>query len=492
VRSLGGRVTRELPIIRGFAARVPASRVRELLASPAIAAASRDERIRMAGGASTYKDMQAPNSVWREAIHLQNAQKLAGQGAGVTVALLDTGVRRMPDLGDRVLARVDFTPAHEGYDAFGHGTQMAGLIAGAGTASAGRWAGAAPAAKLVSVKLAGWDGATDVSVVIAGLQWVLAHRDRFGIRVVNLSFGTNGRQAYSIDPLDYAVEQVWSAGILVVTAAGNGGPRGGTITKPGDDPFVLTVGAADVQGTADPSDDEVAAFSSRDSIPDAARKPDLVAPGTAIVSLRAAGSLLDAWKPQARVGEDYAAGSGTSQAAAIVSGVAALMFAAKPSLTPDDAKAALVAAATRYWGDRRGAGAGLLNAQAAVSSAGGRASSTLRLALRSTGLGSLEASRGSRHVYADTNGDGAPERVSGEVDVLGRPWRAEPWRASAWQSSPWQAFAATAFGWGASTWTSVWGGMASTETAWASSDWTNSSDWTTSVDWTSSDWTTWN
>ena len=174
--------------------------------------------------------------------------------------MIDTGVAQVEDLGERVVARVDFTPDAGGDDAYGHGTHLAGVIAGNGAASGGKWRGVAPGAKLVSVKVAGPDGSTDVSVVIAALQWVVTHRVQYGIKVLNLSFGTDSVQPYAIDPLNAAVERAWAAGITVVVSSGNRGP--GTINKPGDDPFVITVGAVDVHQTADRKDDEVAPFSS--------------------------------------------------------------------------------------------------------------------------------------------------------------------------------------------------------------------------------------
>ncbi len=151
------------------------------------------------------------------------------------------------DLGTRLLARIDLTSEGDGLDHYGHGTHMAGLIAGNGSLAGGAYPGAAPEAGLVSVKVAGWDGATDVSTVIAGLQWAVSNRARYGLRVVNLSYGTDGVQETDRDPLDFAVEQAWRAGLVVVVSAGNGA---GAVSKPGDDPFVITVGAADINGTA--------------------------------------------------------------------------------------------------------------------------------------------------------------------------------------------------------------------------------------------------
>src|SRR5262249_48645183 len=155
----------------------------------------------------------------------------------------------------RLLANVDLSGNHDGIDDYGHGTHMAGIIASDGSLSDGDYRGVAPGADLVSVKVAGLDGSTDVSVVIAGLEWVVADEEQYGIRVLNLSFGTDGTQSYLIDPLDYAVEQVWKSGVFVVVAAGNRGPTNGSVNKPGDDPFVVTVGAMYGQQTLRRGDD---------------------------------------------------------------------------------------------------------------------------------------------------------------------------------------------------------------------------------------------
>ena len=194
----------------------------------------------------------------------------------------------------------------------------AGIIAGRGVDNS-MYTGVAPGANLIDIKVAGFNGATDISVVIAGLQWAVAHQSQFNIRVLNLSFGTDSKQPYSIDPLDYAVEQTWKAGILVVVAAGNNGSASGTIEKPADDPYVVTVGAADLKNTIDTSDDVVADFSSRGPTQDGFSKPDLLAPGVTIVSDRDPGSVVDVGHAAAVVGSSYFKGTGTSQAAAITS-----------------------------------------------------------------------------------------------------------------------------------------------------------------------------
>jgi len=394
----------------------------------------------------TCFDALPADSGWAAAIHLADVPN-RWQGDGVTVASIDTGVTPNADLGDRLLARVDFSDDHDGIDHFGHGTHMAGLIAGDGTSSNEAFQGAAPEANLVSVKVAGWDGATDASTVIAALQWVVSNRARYGIRVVNLSWGTDGVQPADVDPLDAAVERAWRAGLVVVVSAGNAGPAPGTVTKPGDDPFVITVGAADTGGTADPIDDSVASFSSRGATAGGDGKPDLLAPGISMVSDRAPGSTIDTFRPDARLGDALFKGTGTSQAAAVVSGVVARMIEASPGITPDQVKAALMGTTGGLPG-AEGAGAGLIDAAAAVNGVAARFLPALSLPranggrVPSSASGTLAGSRGTQPVVVDPDGDGVADPLTGEQDTRGAAWdgpawAANPWTPGTWSNSPW-------------------------------------------------------
>ncbi|HEX9693759.1 MAG TPA: S8 family peptidase [Actinomycetota bacterium] len=472
VRSLGGTVTHELPILGGFSATVPGSALVDLAQSGSVGLVWGDGKISMSSSPTSLYNTLAPNTAWRQSIRLNQVDG-DYDGTGVAVALLDTGVTESGDLGNRLVARVDLTPEHDGFDRYGHGTHMSGIIAGTGAASDGQWTGVAPGANLVSVKVAGPDGSTDVSVVIAGLQWVVANRSTYNIRVLNLAFGTDSVQSYSIDPLDYAVEQAWFSGILVVASAGNRGPGPNTINKPGDDPFVLTVGAADNHGTPDRSSTTVAAFSSWGS-PGGFTKPDIIAPGITVVSLRDPGSTIDTLYPHARIGDSYFKGTGTSQAAAIVSGVAALMFQANPWLTPDLAKGVLLKTAYKNGNYGHGAGAGLVDAGSALQAArnsNGVMPANLDL-VPSTGTGSLEASRGSFHVDADIDGDGIPDKVIGEIDALGQPWPAMSWSAYAWYTSPWNQLTAVTPGWSAVSWSALsWSGTTWSAVSWSADTW---------------------
>jgi serine protease AprX len=269
-------------------------------------------------------------------------------GAGVDVALIDSGVLGVAALdGPGKLVRgPDFSedaydPDLRGLDAFGHGSHMAGVIAAADPETG--YQGVAPGARVVSVKVAGADGVTSLVRVLMALDWVRRNRSSNGlkIRVLNLSFGVDARRSYVREPLAYAAEQLWNRGIAVVAAAGNQADGTGRLDLPAADPFLIAVGASDTQHTADPADDGVADFSSRDAV----RPPDVVAPGTAVVSLRVPGSTLDAEFPTARIGEGFFRGSGTSQATAVVSGLVALLLEARPDLTPNQVKALLKAGA---------------------------------------------------------------------------------------------------------------------------------------------------
>jgi serine protease AprX len=312
-------------------------------------------------------------------------ENLGVDGAGVGVAMIDSGVSAShDDLGaGRVVHWADFV-AHQpvSYDDYGHGTHVAGIIAGTGVDSAGGRRGIAPAADLIVLKALDGTGNGHISDVIAAVDYAVANRDRFNIRVLNLSVAAGVYESYQTDPLAQAALRAVRAGIVVVAAAGNfglsqgGEPQYGTIAAPGNAPWVLTVGAADDKGTPDRGDDVVAAFSSRGpSAIDGTPKPDLVAPGVGIESAADPASTLYSIQPRARVwgaantvSQPYLRLSGTSMAAPVVTGTIALMLQADPQLTPNAVKAILqFTAEPRTDTDQSTQGAGLLNARGAVS-----------------------------------------------------------------------------------------------------------------------------
>jgi serine protease AprX len=420
-------------------------------------------------------------------------------GQGVSVALLDSGVTTVSglDVVGKVTQGPDLSLESNSddlarLDTFGHGTHLAGIIGardegvpvdpktGRVTPDPARQIGVAPGAGLLALKLATTDGSTDVSQVIAALDWVVAHRRDNGmnVRVINLSFGTAALQPYQIDPLATAAELAWRAGVVVVVSGGNDGAAATALSNPAIDPYVLAVGAADPQDDPTWTRPVLAGFSSRGT---AARHVDLLAPGRSIVSLRDPGSFVDVENPGGRVSGDRSGrlfrGSGTSQAAAVVSGAAALLLQARPDLTPDAVKAALVRTATPITGlDPVAGGAGLINVARALVQV--RKPSFSPTTGRQTfpvadGSGSLEAARGGSNLADPVTGD----QLSGEVDILGTAWDGPAWAAAsasgtAWSQGLWRGARWAGDGWTSTGWARArWAGSAWARARWADASW---------------------
>jgi serine protease AprX len=304
-------------------------------------------------------------------------------GRGVGVAVLDTGISGdHPDFWtggqSRVIASAVTNPcARNANDQVGHGTHIAGLIAGNSLnhpgirTTAGRYMGVAPRANLISVKVSDDDGDTTVLDVIYGIQFAIEHKQELGIRVINLSLSSTNAESYRTDPLDAAVEVAWFSGIAVVAAAGNEGTSGDAVDyAPGNDPYVITVGGFDDKGTRETWDDEVASWSSRGWTQDNVRKPEVLAPGTRLVSTLAPKSDFERLCPTCVTAERYFRLSGTSMSTGVVSGAVALILEANPWMSPNQVKGALVSTLR----DVRGTGSGLdVNAalDARTSSNGG-------------------------------------------------------------------------------------------------------------------------
>lgn len=297
-------------------------------------------------------------------------------GSGVVVAVLDSGIAPHKALGNRVIARVNMVSweADAPGDAYGHGTHIAGAVTGSGSVASkvapSYGGGSAPGAKLVDVRVLGRGGMGLTSDVIAGIDWAIANRAKYGIRVLTMALGHPVTEPSTTDPLCRAVARAVASGLVVVASAGNygqtaeGAPIMGGITSPGNSPFAITVGAIDAGGTTKRSDDRVAAFSSRGPTRfEFIAKPDIVAPGTRLVSLEAKDSYLSSTYPQWHVGgggtNAYMRLSGTSMATGVVAGGVALLLQANPGLTPEQVKIALQMGAT-YMPDAGlvGAGAG--------------------------------------------------------------------------------------------------------------------------------------
>ena len=366
-------------------------------------------------------------------------------GAGVDVALIDSGITPVPGLDDaaKVVNGPDLSADSDDesfrhLDAFGHGTHLAGLIA----ADGGGFTGVAPASRLINLKVADRDGATSLSRLLLAIDWVVRNRSRddMNIRVLNLAFGAPTDGTYRDDPIAFAVEQAWHRGIVVVASAGNGGNSSPALDSPAVDPYVIAVGGQDMLGTVVSGDDVVADFSSRGTVE---RSPDVIAPAVGLISLRVPSGHLDELFPQARVGESGFRGSGTSQSAAVASGAIAALLEQRPELTPDETKAVLRASARPIAGaDVTLQGAGVIDAGAAVTASAADAAQK----------------------FAKAHG-GGPWRGRGALGLelaVEHPdasrWGASRWGASRWGASRWGASRWGASRWGASRWgASRWG-----------------------------------
>jgi subtilisin family serine protease len=489
VENLGGDVGLDLGIIDGFAARVPEGALSELAAAPGVSSVTPDQTLHSdsVNGYDASTDGSSMYTVARKLVDADDYWSRGYTGEGVDVAVIDTGVVPVDGLTTpgKVINGADLSfesqsSSFKYLDTNGHGTFMAGLIAGRDAsvtsvpgANPDQFLGMAPDARIVNVKVADAFGATDVSQVIAGIDWVVQHRNDPGmnIRVLNLSFGTDGTQSYRTDPLAFAAEQAWRKGIVVVVSAGNDGYGSSALNNPAYDPYVLAVGAVDARGTASKADDTVPSWSSTG---DGTRNPDLVAPGTSIVSLRNPGSVVDSENPQAVVGGRFFRGSGTSQAAAIVSGAAALVLEERPGIRPDQLKALLIRTATKVPGGNPAAqGKGMLNLQAARWNTTPDSVQTWPV---STGLGALERARGTSHLTA-----GGIE-LRGEKDIFGAAWNGGAWSQKSANGSSW-----TGGTWNGSQWTgTAWTTASWTRYAWATIDWSKRS-WS-GGSWSSNGW----
>ena len=399
VEQSGGNVTHRLAIIGGVAARLTPSQVATLQASDAVSRVWQDQPVHMAASpVDPYglADIHPPQAKANNTYTHYPAQTGAGilhafgvDGSGVTVAVVDTGfwavngLTRNADNQKRVLAQYDaFTDQVVSRDSKGvttdengHGTHISGIIADSSKAY-GFYRGVAPGVDLVSVRAFDADGVSTYSDVIRGLDWVVANKDALNVRVMNLSFGAAPQSFYFDDPLNKAVMRAWSEGIVVVTSAGNGGPDPFTISAPGNVPYIITVGAVtDSYTPYSFSDDKLTSFSAAGPTAAGWVKPDLVSYGGHVLATLAPDTTIGTTHPDWAVAPRFHRLSGTSQASAVTSGVAALLIQSDPSLTPDDVKCRLMSSAMvaldAAGGDAYNPlqqGSGLVNAVTAVLS----------------------------------------------------------------------------------------------------------------------------
>jgi serine protease AprX len=437
VTQLGGRVLQDLGIIHAFSAEMTAEAAVELARSGSVRWVSLDavmasstctQCIDTKNLANTYIHAIQADKVWNSSKYLQ--------GKGIGVAVVDSGINPNGDfytlMGvNRQVMDIRFNNDYNQStsDGYGHGTHVASVIGGDGSESGGKYIGVAPMVNLINVKVSNDDGSARMTDVILGLQWILQNKNKYNIRVVNLSLNSTVAESYHTNPLDAAVEILWFNKIVVVASAGNSGD--GAIYPPANDPFVITVGAVDDKGTKSLNDDVMASFSAYATTVDGFNKPDIVAPGKNIVA-RIVNMNMGLAKdhPANKVGNEYFRMSGTSVSAPMVSGAVALLLQDEPNLTPDQVKYRLMETANKQWAGYDGiqAGAGYLDVVAAINGTTTQSANTgiLPSQLLSTGTKPI---------------------TFGSVG-----WNSVGWNSVGWNSVGWNSVGWNSVGWNSDYW----------------------------------------
>jgi serine protease AprX len=528
VRANGGRVSGEYTSIEAFSATVSASLADRLNHDPRVLRLNLNAAVKLTGlVGAVLSPIVSPILSPTTSTGAVNSSKLANRyeqfsgipsnawnqgfdGSNVQVAVLDTGVFPHDDLtkaspavpangGNRLLSLTTNSRATDALDHFGHGTHVAGIVAGNGYDSGGKYLGVAPNSLLVSVKISDDLGNLNEGDVINGLEWVYqANKHGLNIRVANLSLASTVPQSYNYSALDAMVEKLWSSGVAVVTSSGAG--AGSVLLAPGNDPFAITVGSVDDYYQTDLTKVAMAAWSPYGVTQDAYNKPELVTDGSHVVSLAAPGSYLLAQHLTNLVDGRYFLMGGTSMAAPQVAGVVALMLQANPNLSPDRIKGALVKRSSGFsstnYTSWLGTTTGFLNGSAVPYSrnlvtAGSvppaanvgtpwsysfsYSSSTNHSAIVSNGLVLIDADWGPGAAWNST------------------AWNSTAWNSTAWNSTSWNSTAWDSTAWDSTAWNSTaWNSTTLNSTAWNSTSW-NSTSWN-STSWDSTAWnsTSWN
>lgn len=429
---VGEAVHKEFSVVSAYGMVVAQRDLPKLAAHPGVRYISPDTRAHLLGHddlatnlKTRYPIETGASAVW------QGMGKISDDtGAGVTVAMMDTGFANHPDLKgmDRVNPSGGSTD-----DGHGHGTHNAGIIAGQNAKTG--YIGVAPDAKLIGVRIADDNGAVTDSALLAGLEWVYNNHDAKKIRAVNLSLSVGTAESYHTSPMAAAVERLWNAGVTVVAAAGNlGSAANATWFAPGNDPYVITVGALDDNQTLLPGDDVLAPFSSFGPTQDGFAKPDILAPGRKIVSTLASPTCFLARTYANRITDtNYIRLSGTSAAAPMVTGVIALLLSRYPNLTPNQIKAILTRSAKHLGGVSGSANAIDTLAALALAAAGNYGSANAGL-VPSVGLGSLTSGSGNESAWDESAWDSAYWDESAWDESA---WDESAWDESAWDESAW-------------------------------------------------------
>lgn len=341
ISSMSTNIKYQLPVVGGVACKMNLKDIQKLSNDPDVDFISFDGKV--------FALLDIANASVKSNI----PHDLGYTGEGVTIAVIDTGITPHVDLirpKNRIIGFKDFVNGRsKPYDDNGHGTHVAGIIASNGYSSNGKYAGIAPGANILAIKALNESGSGDTSDIVSAIQWVIDNKEKYDIKILNLSLGTPATNSYKSCPLAQAVEKAVNAGITVVTAAGNSGPSKGTILCPGNSPSAITVGAVDDNKTPEIEDDFIASFSSRGPTKDGLRKPDLVAPGVDITSL------------SNKNNSGYMSLSGTSMAVPVVTGACALLFEKLDSPSPKEIRSLVMNSCIGINAKQNEQGSGIIN-----------------------------------------------------------------------------------------------------------------------------------
>ncbi|MCW1967390.1 MAG: S8 family peptidase [Anaerolineae bacterium] len=437
VADFGGTIADRLSMINALVVEISASGAYQLAQHPAVRWVSPDAPVEKSAAWNPDVNVGNLKNAFNASVKATNAWDRGLTGKGVTIAQLDSGVSALAEVFDnRILATATYsgTTGSSGWDYYGHGSHVSGIMIGSGKSSGGKYIGMAPEANLVSVRVSENDGTIRVSNVISGMQWLLANKTKYNIRAVNISLNSSVMESYLTSPLCAAAEILWFNGIVVVTSAGNAGTKG-ALYPPANDPFVITVGAVDDKGTTSITDDTMATFSAYGTTLDGVVKPDLVAPGVKIVGgLASLGNKLSMAHPENVVDSLFFRMSGTSMAAPVVTGAVALLLQDEPNLTPDQVKYRLTSTANKTWKgyNKTKAGAGYLDIDKAI--------------------GGTSTAKSNTNVKYNT-------LIVPVGSVLRGLWDSVSWTAVSWTAVSWTAVSWTAVSWtSAADWNStIWG-----------------------------------
>jgi serine protease AprX len=465
---------RKFVSVSGVSARLTGAQIVEVSQQKGILAITRDRKLIASGQFSS-------DQAWTQATHVDDfwsGMQLSGLSVPA-IAIVDSGVQSSRlDFNGRVIRQVRLTsllPNSLG-DGRGHGTLVAGIAAG----SASRYAGGAPTAPIVSLDVMDDNGMALTSDVIAAADWILQNKAAYNIRVANFSLQSSTPAAFAYDPLDEAVEKLWFNGVLVVAAAGNYGDNGQPTTvayAPGNDPFIITVGASDTNATAwTTTDDFAAPWSAFGYTLDGFAKPDIGAPGRYIIGPVPSTSTMVKEHPERVTASGYMWMSGTSFAAPMVSGAAALVLAYHPNWTPDQVKGALMLTA-QPTAAGMALGVGELNAKAATQvTSPPNPNLALNQFVGSDGVGGLafDSASWASTAQADASWNSASWNSASwsSASWASASWNSASWAAASWNSASWASASWNSASWAAASWAAVsWAAASWNAASWAAASW---------------------